>query len=251
MRSVAIIACVLLIVGCSATTSRPPTVAPVPLTTVPIAPTVTAAPVTTPMPDLPTVGSAAQLQGWRVALRDFGPYEKIVGEEQTTASQGVLVVASLGIINLQTSTSNFTATDFSIRSGDGREFRPAGQTATVKNGFLFNQTVQPGLGSVNNVVFDIDPSARDLVLTVLGIQFKAPWSAQDQNALRAVQVARATAAVQSLENLKATLVVKNATSDAVMTKSNATVAAIYTSIVEGNAKFKPTLEAAQTMYPRR
>jgi hypothetical protein len=115
------------------------------------------------------------LRGWELTLLDFGPYDRFsAGKPPTPKGQGALVVADMRIKNLQNSTSNFTTNDFSLKSGDGREFKPVGQTATIDRGFMVSQTVQPGLASENRVVFDIAPDAKDLVLTALGMQFSVP-----------------------------------------------------------------------------
>lgn len=119
-----------------------------------------------------TSGQTVQLGGWEVTLLDFGPYDRFSpGKPAATKSQGVLVVADMRIKNLQNSTSNFTQNDFILKAGDGREFKPAGQTATIDRGFVISQTVQPGLTTENRVVFDIDPAAKDLTFTALKITF--------------------------------------------------------------------------------
>ncbi len=130
-------------------------------------------------PELARIGQAASLRGWEVTLSDFGPYDRFSpGKPPATKAQGVLIVADMKIKNLQNSTSNFTTNDFSLKSGDGREFKPAGQTGTIERGFVISQTVQPGLTTENRVVFDIAPDAKDLVFTALGIQFSVPAPGQ-------------------------------------------------------------------------
>jgi hypothetical protein len=72
------------------------------------------------------------------------------------------VVVEFVARNLQNRTSNFTTHDFTLVSGDGRRFSPAGQT------------VQPGLATENRVVFDIDPAAHNLIFEALGLRFQLP-----------------------------------------------------------------------------
>lgn len=126
-------------------------------------------------PEVAKVGQTASLRGWEVTLSDFGPYDRFTsGKAPAPPPQGKLVVADMKIKNLQNSTSNFTQGDFSLKSDDGREFKPAGQTATIERGFVISQTVQPGLVTENRVVFDIAPDAKDLVFNALGMQFSVP-----------------------------------------------------------------------------
>jgi Domain of unknown function (DUF4352) len=125
--------------------------------------------------ELARVGQTASLRGWEVTLLDLGQYDRFsAGKPPATKGQGLLVVPDMRIKNLQNSTSNFTTNDFTLRSGDGREFKPAAQTASIDRGFLVAQTVQPGLTTENRVVFDIAPDAKDLVFTALGVQFSVP-----------------------------------------------------------------------------
>jgi Domain of unknown function (DUF4352) len=125
--------------------------------------------------ELARVGQTASLRGWELTLLDFGPYDRFsAGKPPTPKGQGALMVADMRIKNLQNSTSNFTLNDFVLKSGDGREFKAAGQTGSIDRGFLISQTVQPGLTTENRVVFDIAPDAKDLVFTALGMQFSVP-----------------------------------------------------------------------------
>lgn len=123
---------------------------------------------------LPTVGQTASKGGWEVTLVAFGPYEQFASRPPSTPPQGKLVVAEFTAKNLQNGTSNFTTNDFEIEAGDKRKFQPAGQTASIDKGFVVSQQVQPGLSTDNRVVFDMDPAAENLVLHVLGLQFKLP-----------------------------------------------------------------------------
>ena len=133
------------------------------------------APVAGSTPVLAQVGQTATLGGWEVTLLDAGPWERFSPTRApATKAQGRLLVTELRIKNLQTSTSNFTTNDISLKSDDGREFKPSGETAVIERGFMISQTVQPGLQTDNRAVFDIDPAARDLVLTVLKVQFHVP-----------------------------------------------------------------------------
>jgi hypothetical protein len=126
-------------------------------------------------PELAKVGQTASLKGWEVTVTDFGPYDRFApGKAPAPPPQGKLVVADMRVKNLQNATSNFTQGDFSLKAGDGREFKPAGQTATIERGFVVSQTVQPGLVTENRVVFDIAPDAKDLVFNALGMQFSVP-----------------------------------------------------------------------------
>lgn len=119
------------------------------------------------------VGETVSLKGWELTLLDFGPYDRFAGAKPpATKAQGVLLVADLKIKNLQNSTSNFTSGDFVLKSPDAREFKPAGQTATIERGFMITQTVQPGLITENRVVFDVDPSVKAFTFTGLGMQFE-------------------------------------------------------------------------------
>lgn len=126
-------------------------------------------------PEPAKVGQTANLGGWEVTLLDFGPYERFApGKPPPTKSQGRLVVADMRIKNRQNASSNFTTNDFVLKSGDGREFQPTGETAIIERGFMISQSVQPGLVTENRVVFDIDPAAKDLVFRALGVQFSVP-----------------------------------------------------------------------------
>jgi hypothetical protein len=126
-------------------------------------------------PELAKVGQTASLKGWEVTLSDFGPWERFSpAKAPATKPQGKLVVADMKIKNLQTSSSNFTTNDFSLKTGDGREFKPAGDTATIERGFVISQSVQPGLTTENRAVFDVDPAAKDLLFNALGMQFSVP-----------------------------------------------------------------------------
>jgi hypothetical protein len=126
----------------------------------------------TPGTTLAGIGQTATLGGWEVTLLDFGPFERFSpGKAPTPQPQGKLIVADLRIKNLQNSTSNFTQSDFVLKADDGREFKPAGQTATIDRGFVISQTVQPGLTTENRVVFDVDPAVSSLVFTALKMQF--------------------------------------------------------------------------------
>ena len=111
-----------------------------------------------------------------MTLLDFGQYDRFSpGKPAVAKAQGKLVVADMRIKNLQNSTSNFTQNDFRLRSADGREFQPTGQTATIERGFTITQQVQPGLTTENRVVFDIDPNAPGLLIfTALRTQFEVP-----------------------------------------------------------------------------
>jgi hypothetical protein len=126
-------------------------------------------------PAVASIGQTVSLRGWEVTLLDFGPWERFA--PQTAPSpppQGRLVVADMRVKNLQNSTSNFTSGDFSLRSADGREFKPDGKSATIERGFFLSQTVQPGLVTENRVVFDVDPGAKGMSFTALGMRFDVP-----------------------------------------------------------------------------
>lgn len=131
-------------------------------------------PAAVPPTPVPSVGQTLQQGGWEVTLLDFGPYGRFAATKPATAAQGKLMVADMRIKNLQSSTSNFSTNDFELKSGDGRAFKPAGQTGTIERGFFLAQTVQPGLTTENRVVFDIDPSAQGLSFTALRITFSVP-----------------------------------------------------------------------------
>lgn len=119
------------------------------------------------------VGQTATLRGWELTLTDFGPYERFAPDKPpATKAQGALLVADMKIKNTQNSTSNFTTNDFALKSADGREFKAAGQTATIERGFMITQTVQPGLTTENRVVFDVDPAVKAFTLTGLGMLFE-------------------------------------------------------------------------------
>jgi hypothetical protein len=123
-------------------------------------------------PALAKVGQTATLRGWELTLSDFGPYERFEpAKPPVTKAQGVLLVGDMRIKNIQTSTSNFTMNDFSLKSADGREFKAAVQTATIERGFMITQIVQPGLTTENRVVFDVDPTEKAITFTGLGMQF--------------------------------------------------------------------------------
>lgn len=123
-------------------------------------------------PALAKVGQTTTLKGWELTLSDFGPYDRFSpGKPPVTKAQGALLVADMKIKNLQNATSNFTQSDFVIKSPDGREFKSAGQTATIERGFMITQTVQPGLTTENRVVFDADPAVKTFTFTGLGMQF--------------------------------------------------------------------------------
>lgn len=103
---------------------------------------------------------------------DFGPYERFSpSKPSATKAQGRLVVVDLKVKNLQNSTSNFSQNDFLLKASDGREFKPAGQTATIERGFMISQTVQPGLVTENRVVFDVDPAVTSFTFTALKMLF--------------------------------------------------------------------------------
>lgn len=123
---------------------------------------------------LPTVGQTASLGGWEVTLLDFGPYERFDQSKAPTAAQGKRVVADMRIKNLQTSTSNFTQSDFELKAADGRTFKPDSVTASIQRGFMISQQVQPGLTTENRVVFDIAPTAQGLTFTALKMVFSVP-----------------------------------------------------------------------------
>jgi hypothetical protein len=127
-------------------------------------------------PSMAQIGQTVSLGGWEVTLVDFGPYDHFApSKPPATKARGALVVADMQIKNLQNSTSNFTTNDFTLRAGDGREFKPVGQTTMIDRGFTISQTVQPGLRQRNRVVFDVDPNAPGpLIFTALRTQFEVP-----------------------------------------------------------------------------
>jgi hypothetical protein len=125
-------------------------------------------------PTLPTVGDTVGRGGWEVTVTAFGPYEQFERRPVSPPPQGRLVVVEFVARNLQNRTSNFTTHDFTLVSGDGRRFSPAGQTASIAKGFFISQTVQPGLATENRVVFDVDPAARNLIFEALGLRFRLP-----------------------------------------------------------------------------
>jgi hypothetical protein len=123
---------------------------------------------------LAQVGQTAAKGGWEVSVVRYGPYAVFGGRAPNPPPQGKLMVVEFVAKNTQNRTSNFTTNDFSIEAGDKRKFAPAGATASIDKGFFITQTVQPGLTTENRVVFDLDPSARDLTLHALGLDFKLP-----------------------------------------------------------------------------
>jgi len=125
-------------------------------------------------PPAATIGDTVAKGGWEVTITNFGPYEDFGARPASPPPQGKLVVAEFTAKNLQQRISNFTTNDFTLQTGDGRKFTPAGPTASIDKGFVISQTVQPGLTTNNRVVFDIDPAATDLTLTALGIPFHVP-----------------------------------------------------------------------------
>jgi hypothetical protein len=120
------------------------------------------------------VGQTASKGGWEVMVKGYGPWAQYVNRNPSTPPQGKLMVVDFNAKNLQDKTSNFTDSDFTVEAADKRKFRPANQGASIDKGFVISQTVQPGLATENRVVFDLDPSARDLTLHVLGMDFKLP-----------------------------------------------------------------------------
>ena len=218
---------------------------PQPSTTPTPAPVVVSKPTAavTARPAHPTVGDTVSLGGWRVSFRDFGVPEKmIMRPNNLPRGQGALVIARLDVTNLQNSTSNFTINDFAIRSSDGREFKPADQTVIIEDGFVISKTVQPGLSASANIVFDIDPSARNLMLTVLKTQFAVPWSDQDQ-------AARSTAVRQTLEAVRTELDdrgTRTTNIGATGTVIEATSQAIRASSTAGSASYRATVDPMMT-----
>ena len=123
---------------------------------------------------LAQVGQTVSLGGWDVTLLDFGPYDRFDQRKPSTNAQGTRVVADMRIKNTQARTSNFTQTDFELKSSDGRSFKPDSVTASIARGFVVSQQVQPGLTTENRVVFDIDPAAQGLTFTALKMVFSVP-----------------------------------------------------------------------------
>ena len=89
-------------------------------------------------PAVAQVGQTASLGGCEVTLLDFGPYERFATLPPPTPAQGKRMVADMRIKNLQTSTSNFTTSDFELKAADGRSFKPDGTTATIERGFVIS-----------------------------------------------------------------------------------------------------------------
>ena len=122
-------------------------------------------------PQLARIGQTANLGGWEVTLNDFAPIEKFGGKKTSTKPQGRMLVADMKIKNTQNSSSNFTTSDFVLKSLDGREFKPDGESAVIEKGFMISQNVQPGLVTENRIVFDTDPAVTDWTFTALKMQF--------------------------------------------------------------------------------
>jgi hypothetical protein len=143
--------------------------------------------VTRKHPDAPVMGTTTKTEAvgsigqtvtngnWSVTLMDFGPWDRFApGKTPSPAPQGKLLVADLRIANKHTATSNFTQSDFELKTGDGRSFKPAQWTASIDRGFVISQTVQPGLTTENRVVFNMDPRATGLTLVLLGTRWSVP-----------------------------------------------------------------------------
>jgi hypothetical protein len=122
---------------------------------------------------LPKVGETTKQQGWELTLVAFGPYDRFAPvNPAATKNQRALLVADMRIKNLQTSPRDFTLSDFTLKAGDGREFKAAEQTATIEKGFVTSQAVQPGLTAETRVVFAADPTLKVFTLAALGMQFE-------------------------------------------------------------------------------
>jgi hypothetical protein len=117
------------------------------------------------------VGETVKLQGWEVTLVDFGPYERFSPGPSASSLGGTLLVADVRIKNIQNRTGDFAPNEFALRTGNGRRFGPAAETANVERGLAAAETVPPGQTSEKRVVFDVPPDARDLRFEALEIEF--------------------------------------------------------------------------------
>jgi hypothetical protein len=122
----------------------------------------------------PTVGGTAASDSWEVHLTAYGPYERFVALPPAIPPRGALVVAEFTARSRQEHTATFTASDFAIVAGDGRRFGPAAQTGSVEHGIWLVEAVQPDQDTARRVVFDVDPTAHDLTLELLGLVFRVP-----------------------------------------------------------------------------
>lgn len=118
----------------------------------------------------PRIGQIASNANWEVKVLDYGTFEHFTGRSPSNF-QGKLVVLEFNARNLKHEAAHFSDGDFSVETQDRRVFKPTSHTATIDKGFFMGQGVQPGLTTLNRVVFDVDPQMREFILKMLGVQF--------------------------------------------------------------------------------